>query len=100
MSISSSMTRTLPLMELVGECGALISRGIYRLPCGAGCGEGEFQAERGASAAPVGNFDRAAMLLNDTVGHRKPQPRALARGLRGEKRVVNAMDILRRDPVS
>ena len=74
--------------------------GGYRLPCRAGDGQRKFHTERGAAAAPVGDFDRAAMLLNDTVGHRKSQAGAFARALGGEERIVDAVQILRRDAVA
>src|SRR5689334_19860864 len=89
MSSSSSMTRTLPRLE--GE----VSGCIYRLPNRAGCSEREFQMERGAAVAPIEHFDRTAMLLNDTVGHRKSETGALARRLGGEEGIVDAVNVLR-----
>src|SRR3954454_20532961 len=100
-SASSSTTSTLP--RLLGDAairGDVISCCIYRLPRGAGSGEREFQMEGGAAAAPVGHFDRATMLLNDTVGHRKPEPCPLAGGLRREERIVDAVDVLRGNAVA
>src|SRR5688500_5318311 len=82
------MTSTLPRLE------GVISSGIYRLPNRAGCCEREFQMESGAAVAPVENFNRAAMLLNDTVAHGEPETGALARGLGGEERIVDAVDVL------
>ena len=52
-----------------------------------------------AAAAAFEDFDRAAMLLNDTVCHRKPEAGAFARRLGGEERIVDAVQVLRRDAV-
>src|SRR5690242_14565770 len=74
-----------------------MSRGIYRLPRSRAPREGQVEAETRAARAPVGNFDRTAMLLDDSVRHRKAQPRALARRLGGEERIVDAVQMLGRD---
>src|SRR3954453_6316094 len=84
---SSSTTRTLPRAAAVSGC-------IYRLPCGAGCGEWKFQTERGATVAPVGHFDRTTMFLHNTVRHRKAESRAFAGRFGGEEGVVDAVDVL------
>src|SRR5947209_1963513 len=91
------MTRTLPLLPGLGGIyrrprRCLLCRGT--LPSGS---DGELQAERGAAAAPVGDFNGTTMLLNDTVGHRESQARAFARGLGGEEGIVDAVDMLGRD---
>src|SRR5205085_9984784 len=92
------MIRTLPRLaaRLAGAVGrgTVISSGGYRLPCRAGHGEGKFHAEAGAARSAVGDFNGTTMLLNDTVGHRKPQAGAFARGLGGEERIVDAVEIL------
>src|ERR1039457_4630799 len=97
MSASSSTTRMLPLDSREVAWGIVISSGIHRGPC-RDPRRRQFQAEAGAAARPVGNFDRAAMLLNDTVGHREAQPRAFARRLGGKERIVDAMQVLRGNP--
>src|SRR5690349_13993427 len=99
MSSSSSMTRILPLA--LGEVwGAVISSCGYGFPCRAGNGQRELHTEGRAAVTPVGNFDRTAMLLNDTVCHGKTESGALARGLGGEEGIVNAVQVLRRDAVA
>src|ERR1035438_9016126 len=95
MSSSSSITSTLPLIWIA--TGATVSSGIHRCPRRRRHGEGKLDPEPGAAVAPVGDFDGTAMLLNDTVSHRKPEAGALARRLGGEKGIVDAMDVLRRD---
>src|ERR1039458_9573899 len=97
MSASSWTTRMLPLESREVAWGTVISSGIHRGPrrCPR---RRQFQMESGAAARPVGNFYRAAMLLDDTVGHREAQPRAFARRLGGKERIVDAMQVLRRNP--
>src|SRR5664280_1472027 len=100
MSSSSSITSTLPLFWIASDGGAVISSGIHGLPRRSGYGEGKLDPEPGAAVAPVGDFDGTAMLLNDTVSHRKPEAGALARSLGGEERIVDAMDVLRRNALA
>src|ERR1035438_10032683 len=94
-STSSSTTRMSPLVSDGLNGVSVISSGAYRLPRG-GCnlGERQFDAELGAPAGAVGNLDGTAMLLNDPISHRQPQASALARGLGGEERVVDAVQVL------
>src|SRR5580698_2090659 len=84
-------------MEAAGEI--VVSSGIYRGPCGSQ-GYRQLQTETCAAVRAVGNFDRAAMLLNDTVGHREPEARAFMRALGGEERIVDAAQVLRRDSMA
>src|ERR1017187_6064376 len=99
MSASSSTTKTLPLVPLAEAVGLVISSGIYRGPCG-GPGYRQFQTEAGAAIQPVGNFNRAAMLLNNTVGHRQAESRSFVRALGGEKRIVDAAQMFGGDPMA
>src|SRR5207249_4189101 len=102
----SSTTRIRPLAAplVATGWGAVISRGGYRLHCRLICrvghGERKIHAEGGAAPAPVGNFDGTAMLLDDAVAHRKAETGAFARGLGGEERIVDAMQVLGRNALS
>src|ERR1035438_7054403 len=100
-STSSSTTRMSPLVSDGLNGVSVISSGAYRLPRG-GCnlGERQFDAELGAPAGAVGNLDGTAMLLNDPISHRQPQASALARGLGGEERVVDAVQVAERHPAA
>src|ERR1039458_1648107 len=99
MSASSSTTRMLPLVPLALAGELVISSGIHRDPCG-GAGYRQLQTEAGAAIRPVDHFDRSAMLLNNTVGHRKAEARAFLRSLGGEKRIVDAVQVLGCDPMA
>src|SRR5260370_17803067 len=96
MSDSSSTTSTLPLVGNVVGWGTVISGGTPRLPGGVGRGQRKLDAERGAATVPVGDFDRSAMLLHDTVRHRQTQSGALARRLGSEEGVVDAVYVFGR----
>ena len=101
---SSSMTRTRPLPWDGGglRCGhgELLTSwrqltGLRRLRPALAAARS--MVETRAAGRPVGNFNGTVMLLNDTVGHRKAQARALARALGGEERIVDAVQMLGRD---
>src|ERR1017187_397798 len=101
-STSSSTMRMSPLLS-DGLNGVLvISSGAHRLPFGGSgsLGERQFDAELGAAAGAVGNLDGTTVFLNDSVCHRQPQSGALARGLGGEERVVDAVQMLGGDACS
>src|SRR5208283_1835682 len=60
----------------------------------------QFQPEASSAIRPVGNFDRAAMLLNDTVRDGKTEAGAFVRTLGGEEGIVDAAEMLGRDAVA
>src|SRR5262249_3572314 len=98
-SASSSMTRILPLFcVVVGE--AIISSGGYRLSCRTGDSHRKLHSERGATAPPVEDFNGSPMLLNDTVGDAQAETGTFLRALRGEERIVDAVQVFRSDPVA
>src|SRR5690348_12136325 len=101
MSASSSTTRILPLgVVRVASSGAATS-GIHRVPlrfarAGRDLGPRKLEVKTGSAARPAEDLDGAAMFLNDTVGDRKTQPGALARGFGGKERIVDAIQVLGR----
>src|SRR5581483_3732596 len=102
MSDSSSTTSTLPLVSIAVEVGAVISRGGYWFSSRFGFyrpgpHERKVQTEARPSAAAVRDFYRSAVLLNNPVTHRQAQTRTLARRLGGEERIVDAVQVLRRN---
>src|SRR5690242_11624761 len=99
MSASSSITRILPLGDAPVDSSAVASSGIHRLPlcvtrARRSFGPWKRELKTGAAAGAAEDFDRTAMFLHDTVADRKPQARALARGLGGEEGIVDALHVL------
>src|SRR6187401_288187 len=98
---SSSMMRT-----LAGE-GAIRTRGplseYERLPCSGSLDLGaapqrQHQTESGALVRVALARQRSAVLLDDSVRHRQAEPGPpAALGLSGEKRIVDAREVFRRD---
>src|ERR1700729_3856970 len=76
---------------------AFTSDDAHRLRRADGRAQRKYDVETRAAARPVGNFDGAVVLLNDTVAHGKAEARALARGLGGEERIVDAVHVFGRD---
>src|SRR5208282_913190 len=96
------MIRTEPSEENSARAGAIrlmAVSGIDRLPH-----QGEFHREGSALAGLAVHTDLPGVLLNDAVGHGKPQPGAttvagfrLGLVLGGEKRIVDAVNMFLRD---
>ena len=95
---SSSMTRTLPLAGTAADCGIVHCQAAFTgFLARPGTASGNSSMEAGAAAGPADNFDRAAMLLNDTVVTERPRPVPFLRALGGEERIVDAVQMLGRD---
>src|SRR5579872_4873868 len=99
MSPSSSTTRLLPFAAVAAACGSNTVSGIHRLPLrlletGRGFRPGKLDVKARTASRTAKSFNTSSVLLNDSVTHRKPQARALARALGGEERIVNAVQIL------
>src|SRR6185295_3110005 len=105
MSASSSTTRILPLEALTVLSSTEGVSGIHRVPLRClrappGFGPGDLEVETSAAAGTIVSFNRACMLLHNTVRHRKPEPGPLARRLGGEERIVDAVKIFGLDAVT
>src|SRR5579872_2302045 len=105
MSPSSSTTSILPFAAVTADCGSRTVSGIHRFPLrlaqtGRALRPGKLDAKARPASRPAENLDTACMFLNDSVGHRKSQARALARALGCEKRIVNTVQVFRRDAVT
>src|SRR5215469_3616897 len=100
MAASSSMMSTVPMENDSSRPAA------YRLIIASGIDDlsdhGEFHGEGCAVAGRAVDVDLAGMLLNDAVGHGKTQTgatavSALGLALRGEERIIDAVDVLLRN---
>src|SRR5438105_6148999 len=104
MADSSSTIRMAPA-PLRADRPALLLRtavsgiDVHRLPRP---DHGKFQMKSGSRARPAFDRDLARVLLDDPVGYRKPQSRPAPLPLFGtfgsKKRIVDALDMLLRDP--
>src|SRR6185437_16557800 len=93
-----------PLAELPPACGAdaemfngSSTSGMYRSPH-----QGKLKVEGSAGAYSAFDADFAGMLLDDSIGDGKPQTGAAPvarprRGLGGEERIVDPLQVLRGD---
>src|SRR5580698_4324089 len=99
MAASSSMINTEPADERVSFTGREITA-ASDIDCLPGKRKIEIEPRAFARAALHSNLSR--MFLDDAVTHRQTQPcapwLAFARCLGGEEGVVNAMDVLLRNP--
>src|SRR5215472_5967342 len=102
MAASSSTMRMVPAGDVAlpsGLCASTAASDIHGL---SGLHHREFKVEGCAHALLALHLDLSRVLLDDAVGHRKTETGATAlslaaRGLGGEERIVDAVNVLLRN---
>src|SRR5258708_20039484 len=96
MAASSSIIRTEPVVTT--STGRRLNTAASDIDCLPD--HGEFEMKGRTLAGMAFHPDLPSVFLNDSIGHREPQPCAFLRrrGLGGKKRIVDPADLFSTDP--